>query len=362
MASSKKRLPPFRRAIARIEPYRVANPPHEIKLNQNEPPAELPPALRKRIVSELLRRRWSRYPDYPPRRLTGKIARFHDLEEEQVLVGHGSNELIYAVALATLERGRTVLLPSPSYPVAKLAAALAGARRITVPLDARFRYDIGAVIEAIRAVKPHLLFFPSPNNPTGNVLSAGQVEQIAGATRSLVVIDEAYREFSSVDLLPLLDRFSNLLLLRTFSKAYRVAGLRIGALLGDPEVLHRVERGKPPHSIDLFSQVAGEIVLDEGATIRRGVDAVVREREKLSRILAKLPGVIVYPSEANFLLLRLDDPARTYDRLLRKGILVRPVFQAGGRLAKCLRITIGTASQNRALAGALESILEGDAK
>ncbi|MFH0944306.1 MAG: aminotransferase class I/II-fold pyridoxal phosphate-dependent enzyme [Planctomycetota bacterium] len=345
-------LPPFRREISRIMPYRVGNPPHQRKLNQNESALELPDHLREKILRRLRSRGWRRYPEYPAEELTRRIARAERLATTRVLVGHASNELMYAIALATLERGRSLLIPSPSYPVVELAATLAGGQIRRVPLGSGFQYDPDRIVAAIRRHSPRLVFLPSPNNPTGTALDRSAVESVARATRSLVVVDEAYREFSDVDLRPLLDRHPNLVLLRTLSKAYRIAALRVGYLLGSAPVLSRIERGKPPHSIDLLGQIAGEEIFENPAFIQEEVERVISERAWLTRELGQLPGARAFPSQANFVLVRLPNARRAFAALLKGGCLVRPVGLAANspaRLKNCLRISIGTRSDNRAV-------------
>ncbi len=371
MQKHAKPLPPFRRSIRSLEAYRVARPPHRVKLDQNESPVELPAAVRRRILAALAKKRWSRYPDFPPEHLARKIAERERVPAGSVLVGHGSNELLYAAALATLEMGSVMILPTPSYGVAHLAARLAGGRALGVPLDDDFAYSPERIVAAARREKARLLFLPSPNNPTGSLLSKADVRTIAESVRSLVIVDEAYRDFAQVRLAPLLARHRNLVLLRTFSKAFRLAGLRIGYLLGDEEALLRIERAKPPHSVDVFSQVAAEIALDEEPRIRKGVLAIVRERERIAATLRPLESVRVYPSEANFLLVRVPDGERVFRRLLSAGVLVRFVglraaargsprgIPIDPRLRNCLRVTVGTRAENdRFLAAFREAIEE----
>ncbi|MFH1279088.1 MAG: aminotransferase class I/II-fold pyridoxal phosphate-dependent enzyme [Candidatus Eisenbacteria bacterium] len=363
-------LPPFRRETARIRPYRVPLPPHRVKLNQNESAVELPLSLKRKIAKALVEAEWSRYPEFPPVRLARAIAERVGLSDRRVLVGHGSNELLYAAGLATLERGTVMVAPTPSYGVAHLVARLAGATVKTVPLGDRFVYEPERFVSALRVTRPRLVFLPSPNNPTGGSLPAGGVEAIAAAARCVVVVDEAYREFSGSRLGPLLGQHRNLVLLRTFSKAYRIAGLRVGYLLGDPEVLSRIERAKPPHSVDLFSQIAAETILGEGEMIAKETGRVVRERERLSKKMEEMPGVEVFPSDANFLLFRAPDGAAAHAALLAEGILVRPVGAGAGRragrdripvdrrLANCIRVTVGTKSDDDAFLEALNRHLE----
>lgn len=345
-------LPRFRCAVERLAPYRVAMPAHRRKLNQNESAAELPAPLKRRIVQRLARAAWRRYPDYPPTRLQDAIARREGLPAAAVLVGHGSNELLYAAALATLERGGAMLLPAPSYPVARLAAGLAGARTVAVPLGPRFEYEPGRIVAAVRRHRPRLVFLPSPNNPTGGALDPEQADWIAARCRALLVVDEAYHEFSSLSLRPLLRRHRHLLLLRTLSKAYRIAALRVGYLLGDEQALRRVEVAKPPHSIDLLGQIAGEAILEEPSFIAGEVRRVTKARDLMFEKISALAGLEVFPSQANFLLVRAGDAAALHATLLAAGILVRPVGlgpAAPESLRGCLRISIGTDADNRAV-------------
>lgn len=363
MSRSGSPLPRFRRETGRLREYRVARPPHRVKLDQNESPLPLPQALRQRILKRLASADWERYPEHPPHALVRAIARRERCGMHRVLAGHGSNELLYAAALATLERGRTLVTATPSYPVARLAATLTGARIVTVPLGRDFAWEVEALLRAIRRERPWMVYLASPNNPTGGALRRDEVDAIAGSTRALVVVDEAYREFAGVRLRRLLDRHANLVLLRTLSKAYRLAGLRIGYVLGHPDVVRHLERAKAPHSVDLLAQIAGEAVLGATRLIDGDVARIIGERDRVARSLAALPGVTVYPSDANFLLARTPDGPRVHRALLRRGVLVRRVDAlpaTRGRLRNCLRITVGTNTQNRVLLRALRRILGGD--
>ncbi|NNE09406.1 MAG: aminotransferase class I/II-fold pyridoxal phosphate-dependent enzyme [Gemmatimonadetes bacterium] len=355
-------LPGFRRELERIPPYRVFTPAHEIKLNQNESPIDLPAALREQILIRLRETPWNRYPDYPARPLESLIAKRIRVAKARVMVGHASNELLYATALATLERGKTMVTGAPGYPVAKLAATLAGGRIVEVPADARYQYEVDPIIAAIRKHDPRLVFLPSPNNPTGSTLSRDDVARICDATGNLVMIDEAYREFSGIAIQALLGRFRNLVLLRTLSKAARLAAFRIGYLVGDPDVLSRIERAKPPHSIDVPAQIAGETLFASRDMLKAEIARVRRERTRVMKSFAKLPGVDVFPSRANFFLIRTEDAADFDKALLAQGILIRAVGAAPTAppaLRNCLRISLGTNRENNALVAAARRYFRG---
>lgn len=355
-------LPKMRREVERFDAYRVARHPYRVKLDQNESSVSLPDSVRRRILKRLADTPWERYPEHPPRTLQRVIARVERCSTRCVLVGHGVNELLYAAALATVERGSKVVLPTPTYPVARLATLLAGARMVRVPLGRNFAWDVDVLVKAARTGRPRLVYVASPNNPTGGALRRDDVAALAASTQALVVVDGAYREFARVNLRPLLQRHANLVLLHTLSKAYRLAGLRIGYALGHPEVIRRLERAKPPHSVDIFAQIAAEEVLSARRSIAAEVRRTVAERRRVARAIEELPGTRVFPSQANFLLVRFEDGPATHGELLRRGILVRRVDtlpDTRRRLTNCLRITIGTNQENSALIAALDRVLGG---
>jgi len=350
----------MRRELERFDAYRVARHPYRVKLDQNEAPVPLPESILRRILKRLADTPWERYPEHPPRTVQRVIARKERCAARCVLVGHGMNELLYATVLAAVERGSKVVLPTPTYPVARLATLLAGAQIVRVPLGRDFAWDVDALVKAARTGRPRLVYVASPNNPTGGALRRSDVAKLAASTQALVVVDGAYREFARVNLRPLLERHANLVLLYTLSKAYRLAGLRIGYALGHPDVIRRLERAKPPHSVDVFAQIAAEEVLSARRSIAAEVKRIVAQRRRVAKAIEELPGTYVVPSQANFLLVRFADGPGTHRDLLQRGILVRRVDSlpdARGRLANCLRITIGTNEENSALIDALDRIL-----
>jgi len=346
----------FKPSLAGIAPYRVPTPPHHIKLNQNEHPRELPAAVRRRILARMRDCDWSRYPPFPADGVRKRLARRLRLPIESILLGHGSNELVLSAALATLRRGSRVVVPSPSFPVFERVARICEAKVVRVPLTRDLEYPPERLVRGASQPTTRLVFLASPNNPTGTALRPDDAERVARATDALVVVDEAYAEFAGRSHRPLVGRLPNLVVIRTFSKAFALAGLRLGFAMGTPEVIGRLEAATLPFSIDRFAQVAAEEVLDRPDDVRAAAAEVRREREKLRRLLAKLPGARVYPSEANFLLVRLPDGKRAWKGLLARGILVRDV-SAGPGLENCLRITIGRPRENTAVAAAIREIL-----
>jgi histidinol-phosphate aminotransferase len=346
----------FKPALAAIAPYRVPTPPHRIKLNQNEHPRELPAAVRRRILARMGDADWSRYPPFPADGIRRRLARRFRLPVESILVGHGSNEVVLSAALATLRKGSRVVVPSPSFPVFERVAAICEATIARVPFSRELAYPVDLLEREASRPSTRLVFLASPNNPTGSVLRPEDAARIARSTRALVVVDEAYAEFAARTHRPLLDRAKNVVVTRTFSKAFALAGLRLGWAMGRPEVIARLEAATLPFSIDRFAQIAAEEMLDRPGDVRAAAQEVRRERERVRRALAALDGVRPYPSEANFLLVRFPDGRRMWNALLARGILVRDV-SAHPALANCLRITIGRPRENEALLAAVREVL-----
>jgi histidinol-phosphate aminotransferase len=346
----------FKSSLAEIRPYRVATPPHRIKLNQNENPVELPAALRRKVLARMREVDWSRYPPFPADTLQRRLARKVRLPQKSLLLGHGSNELVLSAGLATLRARSRVVIPTPSFAVFTRVAKICEATITEIPLTRDLRYPVARVAREAARPSTRLVYLASPNNPTGAVLSPDEIEHIARGTKALIVLDEAYQEFAAGSLRPLLDRLPNLVIIRTFSKAFALASIRLGWAMGAPDVIARLEAATLPFSIDRFAQIAAEEVLDHSEIVTKSVRSIRSERTRLQRELARMEGVHVYPSEANFILARFADGKRVWEELARRGILVRDV-SAHAALANCLRITVGTVRENEALRRALRDIL-----
>ena len=342
--------------LSEIQPYRVATPSHRIKLNQNECARELPVAIRRRILGRLREASWRRYPDFPPDGLRRRLARRLRHPRDGILVGNGSNEVLLSAVLATVRRGDRVVVASPGYPVFERLAKLAEARIRRVPLDDELQFRPDALAWEASRARTALVLLASPNNPTGSTLSPDEVSRVASATDALVVIDEAYCEFSRYDYRSLLRRTPNLILTRTFSKAFALAGIRLGYALGAPDVIRRLEAATLPFNVDLFSQIAAEEILDEPEVVSARVKEIIAERERVRAALETLPGLRVHPSDANFLLVRFRNGKRVWRGLVQRGILVRDVSAQPG-LEHCLRITIGTRSENDELIRTIREVL-----
>jgi histidinol-phosphate aminotransferase len=286
------------------------------------------------------------------------LADFAGVGHDGVLVGNGSNELIEALLLVTVGPGTRVVIPEPTFTLYALLTGILGGEAVRVRLGEGFLYDASALVDAARQSNARLIIVCSPNNPTGSVLPLPDVERLCRETEGLVVIDEAYHEFAGTSVVPLLERHPNLVVLRTFSKAMALAGLRIGYLLAAPALVREIDKARLPYNLNFFSELAALAALERSDVLGDAVARLRRLRDGLMAELSLLPGVKVHPSHANFFLLELahSDPKATFEALYARGILVRDVTSYPG-LSKCLRVSVGSEEENAALLAGLKEAL-----
>ena len=293
----------------------------------------------------------NRYPDPQPSALLKSLAALYDVRQEQLFVGRGSDEAIDLLVRAFCRAGQdAIVIQPPTFGMYAVSARIQNAAVIEVALTSDFSLDVPALLAAVTpAVK--LVFLCTPNNPSGKSISRADIEQVAQALagRALLVVDEAYVEFSDQrSVSDLIGRYENLAVLRTLSKAWALAGVRIGSLLAHPDVIALIRRIMPPYPLPLPCVVTALAELSpSGQAVARENVAIVREQRTIMRAaLSKLPVVRdVLPSDANFLAVRFDDAGTVYQRFLRAGIVVRDIRRYP-QLQDALRITIGTPEEN----------------
>ncbi len=356
-------------ALALVKPgvraqsaYTLSAPPARRKLNQNESPWDVPPELKREVLAAAAAAQWQRYPEFAPPELLEALAARYGWVADGVLVGNGSNELIQATLAVTLAAGDVVVAPAPTFSLYRLLAGVMGARYRPVPFGPGFEYDVDALIDAAVREGARVVVLNSPNNPTGSALPEGAVERVLDETGALLVCDEAYQEFGGPTALPLLARHSRLVVLRTFSKALGMAGLRFGLALAHPAVAREIAKAKLPYNVNVVTLAAATAALRHGPALEARTRGIIEIRERFVSRLAVLPGLTAYPSAANFVLIKCHalPAAEVFRRLLTDhGILVRDV-SAGTDLAQCLRISIGTEEDMEAVAGALVEIFHAE--
>lgn len=346
-------------AVRAMSPYSVGGgQTASVKLNQNENPYDLPDALKREILEAFYEESWNRYPDVFPSQAVERYARFLGVPKECVVMGNGSNELIYAIGLTTLRRNASILIPSPSFSLYEKIATLLEADALKVAMTESLDFQVDEILEEAERSKPNLIALCTPNNPTSKSLTLDAIEDIVASSRAIVLVDEAYIEFSkqrsAIELLP---RYSNLVVLRTFSKAFGLAGLRVGFAIANPALAAEILKPKIPFATNRLAEIAVIKLLDRYHVVQRAVDAILQERERLYRELKTIDAITVRESDANFLIIELDEPTRVFAALKQKDVLTRDVSNYP-MMEKCLRVNVGTRDENDRFLSALRDVLK----
>ncbi len=350
-------LPEPRSSLGLREGYHSLQVDAEVRLNTNESPWPPPEAWRAELAAATAGVAWARYPDRSAAALRSAIAAAHGVRPDQVFAANGSNEVLQAICLAYGGPERTALTFEPTYALHGHIAHLSGTRVRVVERDAELRLAPGAVAAAVGCLDPAITFLCSPNNPTGMLDDPGVLDAALSAGSGLVVLDEAYGQFAERSALPLVRDDCPLVVVRTFSKTWSLAALRLGYAVAPAPVVATLERVALPYHLDAFKQIAGRLALGYEADMRERVAALVSERDRLVAGLGALP-VKVWPSQANFVLLRPDGRGgrEVWKGLLERSVLVRDTSSWPG-LAGCLRVTVGTPGEDDRFLAALAEVL-----
>jgi len=352
-----------RRGVRYLPAYHLVDEDAEVKLNQNESPWDVPEELKDEVARRLRDLPWNRYHQRIPQEFLARVARDAGFSEDCVIAGSGSNLILQWILEAYVEPGAAIVHPSPSFGLYPLWGTLCEARLEGVPLGPGFEYDPGSLLDAVRDLAPAVTILCLPNNPTGSELETREVRRIAEAAAAaggILVIDEAYREFTepAFDRTAIARELENVILVRTCSKAFSAAGMRLGYVLTSPRIAAHLRKMVPPYHLNLFAAVLGLALWERKDLFLERVRRIVAERGRLAAALAKVPGVEVFPSHANFLLVRVKDPGMVFRGLEERGILVREQGNDPA-LAGCLRINVGTPEEDDRLLRAMAEILGG---
>lgn len=348
----------LRPEIRALAAYHVPPAAAVVKLDAMENPYRWPAELVAQWQQRMGEVAINRYPDPRGDGIKQRLRSVMSIPDElDVLLGNGSDEIIQILALALAGPGRVLLAPEPGFAMYRLIAEVAGLDYVGVPLDADFDLDQEAMLAAIERHQPALMFLALPNNPTGNVFSGERLQAVVEACPGLVVLDEAYTAFTDADHLQWAERYPNVLVMRTLSKV-GLAGLRLGFLIGSPEWLAELDKIRLPYNINVLSQATAEFALEHFDVLRQQTEQLRRDREQMLADLRELDGVDVWPSEANFLLVRCGSPARPiFEALRERGVLIKCLDGSHPALAGCLRFTVGSAEENARLLTALRAVL-----
>jgi histidinol-phosphate aminotransferase len=342
--------------IQALAAYAVPKAEGMVKLDAMENPYAVPAPVRARMEAALARVAVNRYPDGSADATRQALRRALGIPAGlEVLLGNGSDELIQIVTSTLASPGATMLAPEPSFVMYHRSALFAGMRFVGVSLKPDFGLDRPAMLAAIEREQPALVFIAYPNNPTGNLFAREDIEAILSAAPGLVVVDEAYYVFSDASFLPEVARHANLLLIRTVSKV-GMAGLRLGYAIGAPEWMAELDKVRPPYNVNALTQAAAVELLADTAWIGEQAKAIRSERSRIETALERLPGTAVFPTQTNFVLVRVHDANAVFEGLKARRILVKNVNGWHPLLAHCLRITIGTPEENDVLLAACNEL------
>ncbi|WP_175983057.1 MULTISPECIES: histidinol-phosphate transaminase [Caballeronia] len=337
--------------------YPVPDATGLIKLDAMENPYTLPADLAKALGEHLAGVALNRYPAPRPAELLAKIKRTMNVPDAcDVLLGNGSDELISMMSVACSKPGAKVVAPVPGFVMYEMSAKFAHLEFIGVPLKADFTLDADALVAAIDEHAPALVYLAYPNNPTGTLYDDADIERvIAASKKSLVVIDEAYQPFAEKSWMPRAAEFDNVVVMRTVSKL-GLAGIRLGYMAGRPSWITQFDKVRPPYNINVLTQATADFLLDHLDVLDAQAAELRAQRTKLAREVAALPGMTVFPSAGNFLLVRVPDAAVAFETLLTSRVLVKNVGKMHPLLANCVRLTVGSAEENAQMIAALKKL------
>lgn len=351
------RRPRPRPDLEGVHPYRTAaSSTGRILLHANENPYPLPADVHRELVASIGAATLNRYPDPEASGLVRELAAYAGVDPEWIWTGVGSNEVLLHACLAYGGAARTAVIFEPTYRMHYRQAQAAGTRVEIAWRRDDFTLDVGHALETIERLQPEIVFLCTPNNPTGTVTPAPDVRRIAAACPGLLILDEAYYEFSNETFVGELGDHPNVLVVRTLSKAFRVAGLRVGYGIAHPELLAPFRSVRMPYATSTIAQAVAEVIVRRRGEVLEPVQGIVAERERLAAELAALEGVEVFPSGANFLLFRHPEAPRLVRGLAEQGIVVRDFTDLAG-CENGVRVTVGTPEHNDALLQGVAGLL-----
>ncbi|MGI6217797.1 MAG: histidinol-phosphate transaminase [Coriobacteriales bacterium] len=357
-----------------MSPYDPKYIPAKVLLSANENPDDVPAKVRKQILERISEVGFNRYPAPAADKLRDAISEnlpklvlptledhvrdsigFPEFGRDNIVLGNGGDELLFNTFMLFGGPGNKVLLVPPSFSVYDIDAGLTSTEVVNVPRNPDFSIDEDAVIARASKEDVNLVVITSPNNPTGDCADVQFVRKLLESTDAIVLLDEAYAEFSERTCIPLIAEYPNLCILRTFSKAYSLAGVRLGYIVANPEVISSYLMVRQPYSVDAVSQVIGQTVVENCLEYRNVVRSIIVRREELYSKLDCINGVEVFPSKSNFMTVRVKGAGKVWEAMAYEdSVLVRD-FSRQRYLENCLRITVGTEEENEKMLNSLAS-------
>ncbi len=346
----------IRSRVKELTAYKVDQTPCPVLLDNKESPYPLPDKLQERVWVIMSGTSLNRYPDMEAAYLKAAIAKKEGASENEILLGNGSDEIIQSLILSLCDAGSKILVPSPTFSMYQNIAFYLNVDTVEAPLKDDWSLDIDNTISLINQTAPKIVFIASPNSPTGVKYSRSDIDAIIDAAPGLVVIDEAYIDYSKEPVGLLYRDRPNVVIMRTLSKT-GLAALRLGYMMADAKLTAQVNKVRLPYNINSVSQAAATEVVRSWDELSPMFEAITQERERVFGELKSIDGVTPYPSEANFTLMKIGNGAGdVYDKLIKAGVRVRR-FKGNPRLGDCFQVTVGTPDENSQFFSALRSAL-----
>ena len=347
----------IRQDVQSMHAYAIQDSAGLVKLDAMENPHRLPAALQAHLGQRLGALALNRYPDGRVNELRKALAEHAGMPEGfDIMLGNGSDELISLLAMACDVPGASILAPLPGFVMYGMSAQLQGLKFIAVPLTPDFELDEAAMLAAIAEHQPSIIYIAYPNNPTANLWDDAVIDRIIAAAPGLVVMDEAYQPFASKSYINRIARHSHVLLMRTMSK-FGLAGVRLGYMMGPKALIAEIDKVRPPYNISVLNYECALFVLEHAEVFAGQAEDIRAQRTALVEALQALPGVKTWKSDANMVLVRVPDAAKTFEGMRSRGVLVKNVSKMHPLLADCLRLTVGTAGENAQMLAALKESL-----
>jgi histidinol-phosphate aminotransferase len=323
-----------------------------IKMDANENPFTLQEPLKKKLLEEMGKVALNRYPEAGAPKLRERFAQYYGVNKDMIMLGNGSDELIQVLCLTLKGKVSGVLTPVPTFVMYKIIAVNTGNKVVEVPLDKNFDLDIDAITGKITPTFPALVFLSCPNSPTGNLFNRDRIETIIRKSPGVVILDEAYTDFSGKTFLSLLKKYDNLIFLKTLSKL-GLASMRLGFLIGNKDIIAQLDKVRLPYNVNCLSQTAANFFLDYREEFAKQIAQIVKRREELYLGMKEIQGITPYPSQANFIFFSCAfDSNRIYTKLAKAGIIIKNIN--AGLTRNCMRVTVGNLKENESFLKALK--------
>lgn len=347
----------IRNDLKELKPYHVQIEPHELKLDANESPYDMTREIKDNLIEWIQKsENFKLYPDTDSIKLREILAKYWKVTKDNVICGVGSDQLIDCILKLVIEPEDKVLVPNPSFSMYKIITKLNHGIPVQFELDDNFDYILEDIIEKYKQNEPKAIMICNPNNPTGNIIAKSDIIRLLDIVKCPVIVDEAYGEFYGDSMIDEINNFDNLIVLRTFSKAYGLAGLRVGYGIANSNLIEYINITKPPYNLNTFTQLAAIQIMDNIEEYKELIENIKQEKDWLYKELSKINDIKCYKSEANFILIKskIDNLSQL---LCENGILVRGFSNNDNRLSNCIRVSVGKRKDNEKLIKTLESII-----